>query len=207
MKKKAFFSLFMRDLIVLLLIIFAAGCASSRSVAPLRNDKLSTELGFNTILIIDLEIQDYSSSLQSYGKPSLWEFFRGNTQSENRMTQYIIPRVWKQSNNNHILHQTIDLETIAGTHKISTISFTFDNKIYAYKIFRQFELLPGSINYLGKIKLLINKNGSYQTNVDIDESSRQESFLKFKKKNPSLYKKYEDNIKIVQTEIFTKVAW
>ena len=206
MKGKIFFRIWALLPAVMLLIIFS-GCASFKSIVPLNNDRLDAEQGFNTILIIDLEIKDDSSSLQTCGNPSLWEFYRGEAGNKNRMTQYIFPAVWNQSDGSYVLHRTMDLGTIAGTHKISTVSFTCGNRSYAYKIFRQFEVFPCSINYLGKIRITVDKNGSYKADIENDEASRMKALAKFRTANPSLYNQYRNEIKDVRTEVFTDVAW
>ena len=206
MKENTLIKMLIKSFIFFLLISLV-GCTSFKSMVPIENDQLRPDLGFDTILILDLEIQDHSSLLQIYGDPSIWDFYKGNIQKENRMTQHIFLAQWSQSKDGYTLHKIQQLETIAGIHKISTISFTHEDYIYRYEIMRQFELLPNSINYLGKIKITINKDGSYYTEIKNDKYSFQESLESFKSKNPSLYKKYGNKIEIAQTKTITDLSW
>lgn len=191
----------------LLLLLVSVACVSMQSIATLENDLIQFEHGYNTILLIDIEIQDHSLFLQTCENPSLWEFYRGNTSNENRMAQYTFPSVWRSLKDMSILNQTLVLEAIAGTHKISTISFPFNNEVIPFEIFKQFEVFPESINYLGKIKIRVDEDRNYQTIVETDESRQQKTLIDFEQNNPILYKRYEDKVNIVQTQSIAEIAW
>ena len=194
-------------LFILLFSLNFIGCASVKSLVPIENDQIRQDLGFNTILILDLEIEDHASLLSTYGSPSIWDFYRGNVQKENRMTQHIFSAPWNQSNQSYVLHTMQNLETLAGTHKISTISFSNSGYIYRYEIMRQFELISDSINYLGKIKITVNKDNTYTTELINDDISYEKSLVNFKRENPALYKKYESKIAIARTKKITDLTW
>lgn len=190
----------MKKLLALsLLAIIFSGCGSYQSIKHLKADKIDTDEGFNSILILHLTIIDKSGKLPDWGNVNLWERYIGKTQEENRMSQYIIEPEWKKTEDGHQCTETIYLQTRGGDHKILSIAFQNSSEILPFKTRIDYAVPGNAIAYLGNLILTVEKDYKYGYAVSHNKNDKEAVLGEFSKKFPGLYEKFEKKYILVES--------
>lgn len=187
--------------LALSLAMLVTGCASYKSIIPIKDDILNVEAGFDSVLIIRIKVIDETKTLKDGGYLNLFDAYLADSPSDNRLTQHIIDTEWQETPTAAILASEMRFSIVSGRHElmsVGTISSGYAATVVrALPIKGSYVVPKHAIAYLGEVQVTVRSADAFDVKVVTEPTRTAADVDEFRKAFPRLWDTLQGNVQVV----------